>query len=192
MRTRADNEYCNACLLGKAESLASLQRYAAAAENYKEAIEAMQRSSGSMLLDAKAIRESLRALAMLLSQQDRPTEALPFVQLAERLVPVDETDTLADLVELQARICVQAGDDALSKARETEAGSPPPVSAATPMVPAAATVPASRPATQAAATTKPAHGDPRTEAHEYFAQAGGLYSRLSQTAGDERAVVGGR
>ena len=207
VRTHAGTEYWLASLLGKAEALAGLNRYAAAAESYEHAIEAFRRSQGSLLLDEHAIRQSLRTLAMLLSQQGRPLEALPFVQIAERLVPPDDNDLLAGLIELEARIRVQDAEEclryasdpqppyALADVREPGPGAPLPSSAAThPQSQQAAAAglegasasaqhhsaaAATLPAgAPAPADSQPAPQDPAARGRAQYARAGDLYAEI--------------
>ncbi len=110
VRTHVGTEYWLACLVGKAEALAILQRYAAAAEEYEQAVDALGSNHGSMLVDQAAIRQSLRTLGTVLSQQGRPEEAIPFAEMAVRLVPPEQDDLLADLLELEARAHVQVAE----------------------------------------------------------------------------------
>lgn len=184
VHTHAGTEYWLASLLGKAESLAGLERYAAAAETYEQVITAIQRSQGSLLLDEQAIRESLRTLGVVLSQRGRPVEALPFVQTAERLVPADQTDVMAALVELEARIQVQAGDECSQRAGPAVTAAPAFSETAAPLeaILAAATAPAAaqRDAATQPAATQPAEDDPLVKARQYYAEAGELYARLSK------------
>lgn len=177
VRTHAGTEYWLASLLGKAESLAGLERYAASADAYQHVIEAMQKSQRSLLLDEQAIRESLYTLATVLSQQGRPGEALPFVQTAIQLVPQGQTDSLATLTEREARIHMQAGADLLRKSKNAE-----PVAAA-PADPAPTAHGEPSPDLEAVASapaTQDAAADSKTRGRDHYFQAGELLARLTK------------
>jgi len=176
VRTHAGSEYWLAGLVGKAEALAALQRYAASAESYRQAVEALRQFQGSLLIDQQAIRQSLRTLATVLSRENRPQEACPFAEMATNMVPEGQTEPLAELVELQAQIHVQAAD-ALAQAAQTD-----------PMPPARATTePAGTPPatsqpggpTEPASASEPAREDPLLTAREHLRRAGELYARLA-------------
>lgn len=175
VRTHVGTEYELASLLGKAESLAALERYAAAAKTYEQVIDELGQSRQSMLLDEQAIRESLWTLGDVLLRKGRGTEALPFVLAAQKLAANEPPEVLAPLVELEARIHVQAGDDCLQEAHnpQTDVAEP-----ATVLVSGAAT---SQPAasTQAAASQL-AQDSPASRAKDHFARAGEAYARLAK------------
>ncbi len=59
VRTQAGSEYWLASLLGKAEALAGLERYAASAVNYGLAVESLRQHQGSLLIDEQAILQEL-------------------------------------------------------------------------------------------------------------------------------------
>jgi tetratricopeptide (TPR) repeat protein len=170
VRTQAGSEYWLASLVGKAEALASLQRYTASAGNYRRAVDGLRQHQGSLLIDEQAIRQSLRTLATVLSQADRPGEALPFAEMATDLVPEGQTEALAQLVEQQAQIHVQAADDLQRLGRQGE--SPP--------VLAAAEHATNAPTTEPAADSEPTSEDSSALVSRHLADAGELYARLAK------------
>jgi tetratricopeptide (TPR) repeat protein len=174
IRTQAGSEYWLASLVGKAEALAALQRYTASAESYRRAVESLRQYQGSLLIDEQAIRQSLRTLATVLSQADRPEEALPFAEMATVLMPEEQTGPLGDLVEQQAQIHVQAAND-LQRAQH-EGQSPPVLATAEQVTNAAATAPASEPV----AGDEAAPEDSLSRARRHLADAGDLYARLAK------------
>jgi tetratricopeptide (TPR) repeat protein len=176
IRAHAGSEYWVAGLVGKAEALAGLQRYAASAESYQQAVEALRQFQGSLLVDQQAIRQSLRALATVLSQENRPEEACPFAQMATDLVSEGQTETLAPLVELQAQIHVQAAD-ALARAGQANQASLLPAMAEPADTRPAATLPVA--GAEPAAASRPVGQDPLLRAREHLGRAGDLYARLA-------------
>lgn len=114
-RTHVGSEHWLASLLGKAEALAALERYAASAENYRLAVESLDQFQDSLLIDEQAIHQSLRALATVLSQANRPEEALPFAEMAVALAAEGQDESLDEVIEQQARIHVQAADNLMGE-----------------------------------------------------------------------------
>jgi tetratricopeptide (TPR) repeat protein len=168
-RTQVGSEYWLASLLGKAEALSALQRYAASAENYRRAVESLQQFQDSLLIDEQAIRQSLRTLAVVLSQADRPEEALPFAEMAAALVPEEQGEALAELVEQQAQIHVQAAEHLHRAQRQGQSVT----------VQASAEDSTDHLASESTAT-EPALEDPLVRANQHLVDAGDLYARLAK------------
>ncbi len=167
VRTHAGTEYWLASLVGKAEALAGLQRYAASAESYKRAVEALRQFQGSLLIDEPAILQSLQTLATVLSRENRPEEALPFAEMATKMVPQGQTDRLSHLVELQAQIHVQAAN-AILQDRRAE------------LHVAATSEPAASQPSGEGELVSAGESDLQAQAHEHLVQAGEIYGRLAK------------
>jgi len=159
VRTQAGSEYWLASIVGKAEALAALHRYAEAANAYQQAIDALRRFKGSLLVDRAVIRESLRSLAWVLSQTGRPDEALPFVASAITVASGEPSEVIGSLLELEARIHLQIAKNCESVAAALRS---PGVSAAT--------MPTSRPSPESL----------EERARRHYEQAGETMLRLAQ------------
>jgi len=159
VRTHVGSEYWVASLIGKAEALAALQRYAAAADAYQVAIEALRRFQGSLLIDAVAIREALRSLAVMLSQTERPDEALLFAQTAVKIAEGGPEETVASLLELQGRIHLQAAESYWRRAKQGAATGEP---------------------GGPAAASQPLREELEAKAREHFIAAGEKFLRLAK------------
>ena len=174
---------------------------AAAAQSYQEAIEAIQQSQGSLLLDEQAIRESLRASAWSCCSRTGPWRPCRLSR-SPKLVPADQVDMLAGLVDLEVLPVRRAGDLYLQQGRDSQdeerGRGVLPVTGQVDMqdahatfgAPARKSTPANSagvapgvgmaPGTQTAVATAPATDDLLTKVRDSYAQAGDVYARLAK------------
>jgi tetratricopeptide (TPR) repeat protein len=123
----ADGPYAAASKLGRAESLAALERYDEAAEGYAEVVELVERGGQGRLVDAVAVRASLTTLYQSLREAGRSDQALRFVELAARLVdPQDLSKTsmyLASVASIHEELGRKARAEADSLTQVEDSGS---------------------------------------------------------------------
>jgi len=100
----ASGPYVAACMLGRAECLAALERYDEAAEAYKEVVALLRRRRHGRLVDGAAVRTSLTGLYYDLRARERAVEALGFIELALRLADRQDLEKLTWYLGVVARL----------------------------------------------------------------------------------------
>lgn len=113
--------YRTAAILGRAETLAALERFDESVESYSEAIQkTMDRPYGSVI-DVQQIRESATAWYRDLASRGRLAEAVPYLREAARLVPPADTERQASYAEWQADLAMKLGESLLADEQGTDA-----------------------------------------------------------------------
>lgn len=102
-----------ASLLGRAECLAEVERYAESIETLREVIRVVTNDPVNALIDLKAVRETARVWYQATYQAGRREDALAFLQFAAKLAPTTDVATQARYSEVLAGLHHELGRAAL-------------------------------------------------------------------------------
>ncbi|MGQ9649232.1 MAG: tetratricopeptide repeat protein [Phycisphaerae bacterium] len=116
--------YRTAAILGRAETLAALERFDESIESYSEAVQKTMDSPYGSLINVQQIRESATGWYQKLLSRGRPAEAMLYLRQAARLVPPADTERQAGYAERLADLATKLGESLLSgqEASATAAG----------------------------------------------------------------------
>ncbi|HPD30027.1 MAG TPA: tetratricopeptide repeat protein [Phycisphaerae bacterium] len=116
--------YRTAAILGRAETLAALERFDESIESYSDAVQKTMDSPYGSLVNIQQIRESATGWYQNLLSRGRPAEAMLYLRQAARLVPPADTERQAGYAEWLADLAMKLGESLLveEEASATAAG----------------------------------------------------------------------
>lgn len=114
--------YWSASVLGRAEALASLERFDESLTAYEKAIEQATESPYESIIDLPSVRESLSLLSRTLTLSGRLPEARAYLRIAARLAPPSDAQMQAEYTERLAELAMSIGQAALARAEAGGAG----------------------------------------------------------------------
>jgi len=100
----AAGPYVAGCVLGRAECLASLERYDEAAEAYEQVVALLEGGRHGRLVDGAAVRSSLTGLYYDLRARGRTVESLRFIELALKLTSPQDLEKATWYLGVVARL----------------------------------------------------------------------------------------
>jgi len=115
--------YYTLAMLGRAEVLASLQRYEESVQAYREVIRLAEEQPFDSQVDLQVVRQSTTATYEQLRGAGRLAEAMAYLQIAARLAPPDDTRLQAIYESRQADLAYALGQQAAGRAQRSGKGS---------------------------------------------------------------------
>jgi tetratricopeptide (TPR) repeat protein len=104
-----------ACLLGRAECLAEMERYSESLETFREVIRVATGDPVNAQIDLKAVRESARVWYQSTYQAGRREDALEFLEFAANLAPSADTAVQVSFSEVLAGLHLELGKSAMQE-----------------------------------------------------------------------------
>lgn len=122
--TAPPGPYRAAALLGRAETLATLQRFDASVDAYEALIRLTTDNPYDMLVDLREIRDSTTERYHELLARGHRAEALAYLKLAARLVPPADVEKQAIYAQWQADLAFSLGQQAKTEASRGDEEAP--------------------------------------------------------------------
>ncbi len=116
--------YRTASILGRAEALASLERYEDSVAAYRETIRLTTENPYGSVVDLRVVRESTMGLYQAQLAAGRLREALAYLRLGLRLVPPADAEAQAESSERLASLTFALGKSLATEAEDARAADP--------------------------------------------------------------------
>jgi len=121
-RNTLPSKYRAACVWGRAEALARLQRYEQAQETFQEAIDLAARDKYGTMIDLQAVREFTAQLYKALKDTDRLETGRKFLRIAARLAKPGSIRIQARYANWLAESALELGQQTMAQADEQDSG----------------------------------------------------------------------
>jgi len=116
------SHYRTACILGRGEALAALERFNESAEAFNDAIRMTAVDPYGAVVDLQVARESTTALYQVLLTQGELMHAMEYLRLAARLAPPTDVQMQAQYAERLGDLAAAIGRAALERAEAAPDG----------------------------------------------------------------------